>query len=79
MVGDSKAEGEEKWGGADGEESSWYKRHFRESVEKGFESFGWRCSIVVTTKSVREGGVLASLRALHPEREGSKKWERRRG
>ena len=30
-----------------------------------------------TTESVWEGGFLASLRALHLEREGSKKRERR--
>ena len=37
MVGDSKAKGEEKGGGADAEGGSWYKRHSRERKEEVFK------------------------------------------
>ena len=36
---DSKADGEEKGGGVDAKEGSWYKRHFRKSVSIGFWLF----------------------------------------
>ena len=65
-MGDSKAEGEEEWGGADDEGDFWYKRHFRESKEKVFEILGRETLLVDDWKC---GGFLASLRALHPKRE----------
>ena len=40
----------------------------RENMERGFGNFGWGYSAGVMNKSV-EGGFLASLRDLHPERE----------
>ena len=76
MVRDSKVEGEEKWGGAYAEGGSWYKRFFGESKEKGFWNYG-RWYFAGGRLKVWGGGFLASLRALHLEREGSKKRERR--
>ena len=51
MVGDSKIEGEEEWGGVDAERGSWYKRRFRESKEEVFKILSgdtllednWKC------------------------------------
>ena len=78
MVGDSKAEGEEKWGGADAEGGSWYKRIFqRVWKRKSFWNSGWGYSTKGRLKVW--GGSLSSLRALHPERERSKRREKKEG